>query len=137
LIQAAAGARNQTVSFKSAAESAHILAEWEESTCKVQCVTLDRVFAGQRLDVLKIDVEGFEERVLQGASNLLKDGGRSPRAIYIEVHPYAWPEVGSTSDSLLALLDSCGYEGRTIDGRSVEEIDVYGEIIARRREIEN
>jgi FkbM family methyltransferase len=133
LIQAAVGARDEVVPFKSAAEMAHVVAEAGDNTCRVECVTLDRIFAGKCLDVLKIDVEGFEERVLQGAKNLLKDAHRSPRAIYIEVHPYAWPEIGSTSDSLLQLLETCGYEARTIDGQSVETIEAYGEIVARKR----
>lgn len=133
LIQAAAGACSETLYFKSAAESAHVVAEATESTCPVECVTLDKIFAGKRLDVLKIDVEGFEERVLQGARNLLTDPGRCPRAIYIEVHPYAWPEIGTTSDSLLQLLDSYGYVVRTVNGQSVGTIDTYGKILARKR----
>jgi hypothetical protein len=56
-----------------------------------------------------------------------------PRAIYIEVHPYAWPEISTTSASLLALINSCGYEARTIDEEPVETINAYGEIVARRK----
>ncbi len=39
----------------------------------VQTVTLDKMFAGQRITLLKIDVEGLEDKVLQGAESLLKD----------------------------------------------------------------
>ena len=36
-------------------------------------------------------------------------------------------------DSLLALLDSFGYEAQTVDGKSVKAITVYGEIVARKK----
>ena len=99
----------------------------------VDCVSLDQVFAGARLDVLKIDVEGYEERVITGALNLLKDGSRGPRAIFIEVHPYAWQAAETTSESLLGLLKNCNYQVRDLAGKPVERIVEYGEVIAYRR----
>jgi FkbM family methyltransferase len=135
LIQAAAGPCDEFVSFKPGGDMAHVSSDPGDATCKVECVTLDKVFIGKRVDVLKIDVEGFEERVLQGAAGLLKDAERSPRAIYIEVHPYAWPEVRTSSDSLLGLLDRCGYEARSVEGRSVKKIAAYGEIVARKKRL--
>ena len=133
LIQAAVGACDEIVSFRAGGEMAHVASERGNGTCEVECVTLDSIFTGKRVDVLKIDVEGFEERVLQGARNILTDVERFPRAIYIEAHPYAWPEIGTTSDSLVGLLDNCGYEARTIEGQAIESIAAYGEIVARKR----
>jgi FkbM family methyltransferase len=92
LIQAAVGASDESVWFKPGGDMAHVAAEPADDICEVACVTLDRIFADKRLDILKIDVEGFEERVLQGANVLLNDADRGPRAIYIEVLPYAWPD---------------------------------------------
>src|SRR3989338_4179732 len=56
----------------------------------VHMTTLDEEFRNQRIDILKIDVEGLEEKVFQGSIRLLKDPARCPRLMYIEVHPYAW-----------------------------------------------
>jgi FkbM family methyltransferase len=133
LIQAAVGAYNEYASFKPSNEMGHIATDVDEGTCLVECVTLDRIFTDRHLNVLKIDVEGYEEKVLQGAKGLLSDRKRSPRAIFVEVHPYAWPVIGTTSESLLGLLTHYGYEVRTIEGWRVEKIDRYGEIVARKR----
>lgn len=37
------------------------------------------------MDILKIDVEGAEEMVINGANNLLKDINRRPRIVLIEL----------------------------------------------------
>ena len=90
-------------------------------------------FGRARLDILKIDVEGYEERVIAGAKGLLEDGHRGPRAIFIEVHPYAWQATGTTSRSLLGMLEDCNYQIQDLAGKPVERIEEYGEVIAYRR----
>lgn len=106
--------------------------ETEESAAQVvDMVTLDSYFGGRKIDILKIDVEGFEQAVLEGAAALLSDQSRRPRAIFIEVHPFAWSISGATSDGLLALLQSRGYSISQLDGLPVSEIAAYGEIVAR------
>ncbi len=40
---------------------------------EVNTVTLDKMFAGQRVDGLKVDVEGYETLVLRGAKKLIRD----------------------------------------------------------------
>jgi FkbM family methyltransferase len=81
----------------------------------VPVVQLDEVLAGRRLDVLKIDVEGYEERVLLGARAILESAERRPRAIFIEVHE-AMRKTGATPRSLAALLESLGYTVEAIVG---------------------
>ena len=53
--------------------------------------------------------------------------------MFIEVHPYAWRALGATSEGLLDLLDSCGYQVVDLSGARVQRIDRYGEVLARRR----
>jgi FkbM family methyltransferase len=98
----------------------------------VELRRLDTVFAERRLDLLKIDVEGFEEAVIRGGSGLLADPARRPRAIFIEVHPYAWSAIGSSSAGLISLLERSGYELEDLAGRPVSQIKDWGEVIARR-----
>ncbi|MGC1677206.1 MAG: FkbM family methyltransferase [Candidatus Binataceae bacterium] len=100
------------------------------ASLRVPMVTLDSVFPDSRVDLLKIDVEGYEEPVLRGAQSLLADRARRPRAIVVEVHPFAWEAVGTTSDSILGLLTGAGYRVKSADGVSVSRISEYGHIVA-------
>ena len=105
----------------------------KQSNTAVEVVTLDHVFAKEHVDILKIDVQGYEEMVLRGAHDLLLSPKRRPRAIFIEVHPnnWKWLGLGTTSKSLLSLLSVAGYEAKTVQGMPVQAIDRYGEIVAR------
>lgn len=142
IVAAAAGTENGTVQFRSDNHSeSHIVSAEKspkgrtidaKSVDSVEMVTLDSLFAQKRLDILKIDVEGYEENVLRGAQTLLGDSARGPRVIYIEVHPYAWESVGTSSESLLGLLQQHGFKAFFVDGRPVEKVVEYGEIVARR-----
>ena len=96
----------------------------------VKITTLDAEFPSERIDVLKIDVEGAEERVLEGAEELLASKTRRPKSIFIEVHPYNWKMFQTTSDGLVRRLTKHGYQLRRLDGRPLGKIDFYGEILA-------
>lgn len=99
----------------------------------VPMVTLDDAFAGRRIDVIKIDVEGFEQNVIQGARTVLTEERGRPRAILMEVHPFAWAETGTTSGSLLGLLDQAGFRVEDMQGAPVSSISEYGHVIALRK----
>lgn len=131
LIPRAVGAVNDIVSFQCHNEMGRVV-ERSDNCQSVECVTLDSAFADEKIDVLKIDVEGYEEHVLRGATTLLQDSARAPRVIYVEVHPYAWAEMGTSSETLLGLLTGAGYGVANLDGTPVTSISEYGEIIARR-----
>ena len=99
----------------------------------IKLTTLDQVVLGEHWDLMLIDVEGHEEKVLLGAQRWLSDVHCRPEQIVIEVHPYAWPALGTSSESLLTLLRRYGYEVTDPGGKTVEEIKVYGHIIAKHR----
>jgi FkbM family methyltransferase len=102
-----------------------------EHATPVTTVKLDDFFAGTRVDILKIDVEGHEEMVLRGAHKLLRTPVLRPRTIFVEVHPYAWSAPIAGSNTLLGLLNEAGYRVQTVDGAPVLSIESYGEIVAR------
>ena len=78
---------------------------------KVKAQSLDTLFGNSRLDILKIDIEGYEPYVIKGATNLLKRKTGYPRFIFIECHPYAWKEFGiNGNDSLITPLQEAGYK---------------------------
>lgn len=96
----------------------------------VKIVALSEFFKTEKIDVLKIDVEGYEEFVLRGAAQILSDNFRKPRLIYIEVHPYAWDALKVTGNSLLQLLKNYNYRVLDLKNVPVHKITEYGEIVA-------
>ena len=103
---------------------------WGTGTTNVTLKTLDEATWGEGWDILLIDVEGFEEKVLRGGRALLSDPLRRPRTVLVEVHPYVWAEPGTTSDSLLHELRQHGYVVNFLDGTEVKSIKDYGHIVA-------
>ncbi len=101
----------------------------DEHSIAVPVQRLDQIV--ERADILKIDVEGFEERVLEGAAGLFSNVSTAPRVLFIEVHPYAWEAAGTTSDSLLKTLRSYGYRATTVEGAVLTlPLTEWGEIMA-------
>jgi FkbM family methyltransferase len=101
LMNVAVGDEDGPVRFDSGRGSESRVSCTAGTSGTVRCVRLDSVFEHRRLDILKIDVEGYEEAVLRGAVRLLGDRNRRPRMVLMEVHPYAWPALGTTGESLL------------------------------------
>lgn len=75
---------------------------------KFASVTLDEYVAGGHAapTVVKIDVEGFELEVLQGARQCLLH--HRPR-LWLEVHPQFLKAQGKSADAVLDLLRETGY----------------------------
>ncbi len=132
IVEAAVCSRDARVQFRSGLASESRLADAGD-TCQspVQGVTLDAAFPTTRIDIMKIDVEGYEELALRGARSLLTSERRRPRAVYIEVHPYAWQDIGTSDDSLLGLLHHLGYYVFDLKGSRLLSISEYGSVVAR------
>jgi len=96
----------------------------------VPIARLDTLLPGAAVDVMKIDVEGFEEHVLKGATRLLSDPERRPRLMSIEVRPYNWHVAGGSSESLLGLLTDADYRAENIAGEAIQSVRKYGQIFA-------
>jgi FkbM family methyltransferase len=73
--------------------------------------TLDLQLGGRQPKLLKIDVEGAEIGVLEGASETLTVGTR----VIIEVSEYSLIRFGGSKDQLFALLSRNGYKGRLLN----------------------
>jgi FkbM family methyltransferase len=75
---------------------------------EVPCVTLNSLVQEHRIariDLLKIDVEGFEMRVLEGAADILDRVG----CIYIEVLDHNLRKFGSSASELIRFLTQRGF----------------------------
>ena len=77
---------------------------------KIQLVTLDDIskeFPTKKIDIMKIDVEGFELNVLQGGFNFVKD---NVDIIMIEVAPYRFDDMTSNYVSnIFEFMKSAGF----------------------------
>jgi FkbM family methyltransferase len=100
---------------------------------RVPLVTLDSYLSEYNLlgpRCVKIDAEGAEIRILKGARHLLL----SNADIVCELHPYAWPEFGSTLAELKDLASTAGRRIRYLDQDTEmgEQAD-YGTVLLERR----
>jgi FkbM family methyltransferase len=84
-------------------------------TINIETISIDQFLASNDLDnidLVKIDVEGAEHKVLTGMVQLLSNANHL--AIIIEVNPNALHAAGSTPQILLTLLASYGFLTRQI-----------------------
>jgi len=83
----------------------------------VPAITIDEVVTNSHLDLLKIDVQGFEIEVLQGAREILNNN-RS-LTILVEFWPYGLRQTGHQPNELLDFLIKAGFSVSALghDGR--------------------
>jgi FkbM family methyltransferase len=107
VVHAAAGAKSGTLQLVDET----VGAEEDPGARSVPMVALDDFCLREGItsvDLLKVDVEGFEGQVLKGAQRIL---AQRP-AIALELHLDALPRYGSSPDSVLALIELTRYQGR-------------------------
>ena len=78
---------------------------YEKRTVKVE--TLDNLFKDKKIDILKIDTEGNEIKVIQGAKNVIKNNPQMK--IFIEFAPLCLKMAGENPDSLISTLINYGF----------------------------
>jgi FkbM family methyltransferase len=115
VLHAAATAEPGTVSFKPLGPWGHILFESERAEgqkgATVEAVALDDVIRAhgcERIDLMKMDVEGFELDALAGLGTLLARDDAPP--FLIEANGHTLHETGHVPGDLLSALEQYGYE---------------------------
>jgi FkbM family methyltransferase len=73
----------------------------------VKASTLDDLFPDERIDLIKIDVQGFELHVLEGARAVLNR--KEEIILLLEFCSYDLNQSGSSASRLLAFLDDNGF----------------------------
>jgi FkbM family methyltransferase len=99
---------------------------------RVRVRTLDSLVGDEgiaRLDLLKVDVDGFEARVFAGAEQTL---ARFRPSILFELVPQEVRRLGEEPEEVLSRLLSLGYRLYTEDGRPIEDPGAALQWIGRR-----
>lgn len=89
--------------------------KWEHGLATVRVTTLDTIATSSSFSgnvVIKIDVEGSESAVLEGARQLIAD--RKP-PLLMELNPWSARAAGQTVSGLLEKLSSMGYQKFSTD----------------------
>lgn len=96
-----------------------------DAPIEVRAITVDDYCKQERLeqiDFVKIDVEGAELLVLEGATRLL--ASRNAPAIMFEVNEETARKLGATTARVKKLLGANGYEVFHFDGRKLREVNL-------------
>ena len=80
---------------------------------------VDNNFTNIKIQMIKIDVEGHELNILQGASNVLKD---SKPIIILEINPGALIQNDLSLINIVNFLDPLGYDSFFINSHSADFI---------------
>ncbi len=82
---------------------------------------LDRENIG-KIDFIKLDVDGFEGRVMQGAARSLTD---MKPIILFEMNPSTMLENGDDPEAMVQILVQAGYYFETSNGRPIKDLSTY------------
>ena len=125
IVEAGAGATASTIRMRHDGihlVGADLISDETEPTL-VRVVAGDDLIADQRFapDMIKLDVEGYEQQVLTGLANTL-DCFRPD--LHIEVHGPWLPMFDGSAEGVVRLLWAHGYRLRVIGGQEVSEADL-------------
>jgi FkbM family methyltransferase len=83
-------------------------ADGKGSRRQVQAVSVDSFCKERGLlpDVVKVDVEGFEPLVLEGARQTIARA--SAMTLFVELHPWAWPKINYDETRFRTLIGELG-----------------------------
>lgn len=86
----------------------------EPKSYTVKTETIDEMFRGGPVRLIKIDTEGAEQRVLEGGRDLLTGSNRPPYVVS-ELHQYGLIKLGCHQMTLLSLMQNYGYHAFALD----------------------
>ena len=124
------GSVHFSVSVDSAYSSMHATGRLaEEKSIHVPMITLDDYLSAtslNRIDVMKVDVEGAEDLVVRGGSGFLGDLNRRPRIVLMELFDGNLSSFDASVSSVIERMVSFGYQPHVLKagGRRLEPYDL-------------
>lgn len=90
----------------------------------IPCVKLDSVFPdGIPVHLIKVDVEGVEPLILEGAQRLMARPPSDAPCWIVECYPYKWTHFGRSETSVFDTFEQHGYQAyHVVDGYPVEPV---------------
>lgn len=82
----------------------------------VRIERLDEVLAGERIDFIKMDVQGWETEVFRGMQGLLDAPANAEISIYFEYWPQGLRDAGSEPAAPLSFLFGNGFDVCSLEG---------------------
>ena len=77
-------------------------------TVSIQSTRLDDYFGpGERVDLIKLDIQGYELHALRGAERVLADNPNVK--LLLEFWPYGLSKAGTSAQSLISYLKESGF----------------------------
>lgn len=92
-----------------------------EQELEVEAVSIDDCFGGQKVDFIKMDIQGFEMQAIQGMQQVL--AANSQVKILSELWPYGLRTAGSSVSSYLSFLTDRGFNCYLMVGRDLQLLD--------------
>lgn len=106
--RAVSDSSGRTVTYAGDVGITSIVGDESEGSDEVTTLALDDyVSSNTPPDVMKMDIEGFEYKVLCGAEEMLKSG--HTETLFLEVHPPMLQDYGDSVADILNLLDKYDY----------------------------
>lgn len=91
----------------------------KEGFVKVEAITLDEFFENvvkdSKVDIIKMDTQGAEGLIVEGAGKLLKNNNLK---IFMEFWPYGLKNIGTNPLKLLLKLQDYGFKMKIIDEKN-------------------
>lgn len=132
------------VSNKELAEVSKIRSSWQvdktpksaeamDEGLNVEIITLDKFFKDlDRLDFIKIDIDGFDYKALSGGEYLIK---KFRPKVFIELGEYHLNLNGDSCEDILDFLNSYNYVGELETGEDIVNADQVKEILKKQSHI--